>query len=53
MSGQFFRDLGIADPQYCLDVGSGSLAQQTVEIMKRIESVLEEVHPTAVIVVGA
>ncbi len=52
MSGQFFRDLGIADPQYHLDVGSGSHAQQTAEIMKRIESVLEEVRPTAVIVVG-
>jgi UDP-N-acetylglucosamine 2-epimerase (non-hydrolysing) len=52
MSGQFFRDLGIADPQYHLDVGSGSHAQQTAEIMKRIESVFEEVRPTAVIVVG-
>ena len=52
MSGQFFRDLGIADPQYHLDVGSGSHAQQTAEIMKRIEPVLEELRPTAVIVVG-
>lgn len=52
MSGQFFRELGIADPQYCLDVGSGSHAQQTAEIMKRIESVFEEFRPTAVIVVG-
>lgn len=52
MSAQFFRDLGIADPQYHLDVGSGSHAQQTAEIMKRIESVFEELRPTAVIVVG-
>jgi UDP-N-acetylglucosamine 2-epimerase (non-hydrolysing) len=52
MSGQFFRDLGIADPQYHLEVGSGSHAQQTAEIMKRIEPVLEKLRPTAVIVVG-
>jgi UDP-N-acetylglucosamine 2-epimerase (non-hydrolysing) len=52
MSGQFFRDLGIANPQYHLEVGSGSHAQQTAEIMKRIEPVLEELRPTAVIVVG-
>jgi UDP-N-acetylglucosamine 2-epimerase (non-hydrolysing) len=52
MSGQFFRDLGIAAPQYCLDVGSGSHAQQTAEIMKRIEPVFQEFSPTAVIVVG-
>ena len=52
MSGQFFRDLGITDPQYHLEVGSGSHAQQTAEIMKRIEPVFEEFRPTAVIVVG-
>ena len=52
MSGQFFRDLGIADPQYHLEVGSGSHAQQTAEIMKRIEPVFEKFRPTAVIVVG-
>ena len=39
-------------PQYHLEVGSGSHAQQTAEIMKRIEPVLEELRPTAVIVVG-
>ncbi len=52
MSGQFFRDLGIAEPQYYLKVGSGSHAQQVAEIMKRIEPVFEELRPTAVIVVG-
>jgi UDP-N-acetylglucosamine 2-epimerase (non-hydrolysing) len=52
MSGQFFRELGIAAPQYHLEVGSGSHAQQTAEIMKRIEPVLEEVRPVAVVVVG-
>jgi len=52
MSGQFFRDLGIPEPQYHLEVGSGSHAQQTAEIMRRIEPVLEETRPAAVIVVG-
>jgi len=52
MSGQFFRDLGIPAPRYHLEVGSGSHAQQTAEIMRRIEPVLEELRPTAVVVVG-
>lgn len=52
MSGQFFRDLGIPDPLYYLEVGSGSHAQQTAEIMKRIEPVLNQCSPQAVVVVG-
>src|SRR5579871_913044 len=52
MSGQFFRDLGIPQPHFHLDVGSGTHAQQTAEIMRRIEPVLQEVQPAAVIVVG-
>ncbi|HUK43097.1 MAG TPA: UDP-N-acetylglucosamine 2-epimerase (non-hydrolyzing) [Candidatus Bathyarchaeia archaeon] len=52
MSGQFFRDLGIPQPQFHLEVGSGSHAQQTAEIMKRIEPVLTEVLPAAIVVVG-
>ncbi len=52
MSGQFFRDLGIPAPQFHLDVGSGSHAQQTAEIMKRLEPVLLQTKPAAVVVVG-
>jgi len=52
MSGQFFRDLGIPQPDFHLEVGSGSHAQQTAEIMKRIEPVLVEVRPAAIVVVG-
>ena len=52
MSGQFFRDLGIPQPEFHLEVGSGSHAQQTAEIMKRIEPVLTEVLPAAIVVVG-
>jgi UDP-N-acetylglucosamine 2-epimerase (non-hydrolysing) len=52
MSGQFFRDLGIPDPHYQLEVGSSTHAQQTAEIIKRIEPVLQERRPRAVVVVG-
>ncbi|MGH9678418.1 MAG: non-hydrolyzing UDP-N-acetylglucosamine 2-epimerase, partial [Candidatus Acidiferrales bacterium] len=54
MSGQFFSDLGLAEPRYHLGVGAGcgSHAQQTAEVMKRIEPVLIDVMPAAIIVVG-
>jgi UDP-N-acetylglucosamine 2-epimerase (non-hydrolysing) len=52
MSGRFFRDLGIPAPRHHLEVGSGSHAQQTAEIMKRLEPVLMEERPAAIIVVG-
>jgi UDP-N-acetylglucosamine 2-epimerase (non-hydrolysing) len=52
MSGAFFRDLNIPEPRHRLEVGSGSHAQQTAEIMRRIEPVMETERPGAVIVVG-
>jgi UDP-N-acetylglucosamine 2-epimerase (non-hydrolysing) len=52
MSGQFFRDLGIPQPDFHLEVGSGSHAQQTAEIMRRLEPVLSESSPDGIIVVG-
>jgi len=52
MSGQFFRDLGLPTPVYNLEVGSGSHAQQTAEIMKRFEQVVLQENPQAVLVVG-
>ena len=52
MSGQFFRDLGLPAPTCNLEVGSGSHAQQTAEIMKRLEPVLLEFEPAGLIVVG-
>jgi len=52
MSGQFFRDLGVPAPKHNLNVGSGSHAQQTAEIMKRFEPVVVEEEPDAVLVVG-
>lgn len=52
MKHQFFDQLGIPEPDVDLGVGSGSHAQQTAEIMRRFEPVLDEHHPVAVLVVG-
>jgi UDP-N-acetylglucosamine 2-epimerase (non-hydrolysing) len=52
MSGQFFRDLGLPISDYHLGAGGGSHAQQTAEIMMRLEPVLLERNPRGVIVVG-
>src|SRR5689334_6683836 len=52
MSGQFFRELGIPTPDYHLEVGSGTHAQQTAEIMRRFEPVMQQEHPDGVVVVG-
>ena len=52
MSTTFFHDLGIPKPDVDLEVGSGSHAQQTAEIMKRFEPVLMSHLPDVVLVVG-
>src|SRR5689334_23877161 len=52
MAGQFFEDLQIPAPDVSLDVGSGTHAQQTAEVMKRIEPVLIDIRPDVVVVVG-
>lgn len=52
MSGSFLRDLNIPTPKHHLQVGSGTHAQQTAEIMRRLEPVLIEESPAAVVVVG-
>ncbi len=52
MSGAFFRDLGLPDPDFYLGVGSGSHAQQTAEILRSFEPVVLDARPDAVLVVG-
>lgn len=52
LSGNFFFDLELAEPAINLEVGSGSHATQTAEVMKRLEPVLLEYRPDMVIVVG-
>jgi UDP-N-acetylglucosamine 2-epimerase (non-hydrolysing) len=52
MSGAFFRDLGIPQPDVDLGVGSASHAVQTARIIERIEPVLEREQPDWVVVYG-
>jgi UDP-N-acetylglucosamine 2-epimerase (non-hydrolysing) len=52
LSKVFFDDLAIPRPDIELEVGSGTHAHQTAEIMKRFEPVLEREQPHGVLVVG-
>jgi UDP-N-acetylglucosamine 2-epimerase (non-hydrolysing) len=52
LSDIFFRQMGIPTPDVNLEVGSGSHAAQTAEVLKRVEPVLIEHKPDVVIVVG-
>jgi UDP-N-acetylglucosamine 2-epimerase (non-hydrolysing) len=52
LSDIFFRQMGIPTPHVNLEVGSGSHAAQTAEILKRVEPVLIEHQPDLVLVVG-
>jgi UDP-N-acetylglucosamine 2-epimerase (non-hydrolysing) len=52
MAGRFFEELQIPVPDVSLEVGSGSYASQTAEVMKRLEPVLLRERPDLVLVVG-
>jgi UDP-N-acetylglucosamine 2-epimerase (non-hydrolysing) len=52
MAGQFFEQLDLPVPDVALEVGSGSHAYQTAEVMKRLEPVLGTHRPDVVLVVG-
>lgn len=52
MNRTFFETLDIPNPSINLEVGSGSHAQQTAEIIRRFEPVVLEHEPQAVLVVG-
>lgn len=52
MSDVFFRDLGIAEPDVNLAVGSGSHAVQTAAMLAGLEPVIERYRPDWVLVYG-
>jgi UDP-N-acetylglucosamine 2-epimerase (non-hydrolysing) len=52
MSDDFFRDLGLPDPDHHLGVGSGSHAEQTGQVMIAYEKVAAAHRPDWIIVVG-
>ncbi|MDK2889652.1 MAG: hypothetical protein PWR21_284 [Methanoculleus sp.] len=52
MDRLFFEELELPDPEYTLDVGSGTHAGQTAKIMTGVEDVLEKESPDVVLVQG-
>ncbi|KMQ51306.1 UDP-N-acetylglucosamine 2-epimerase [Chitinispirillum alkaliphilum] len=52
MSDNFFRDLGIGQPEINLGIGSGSHAEQVGKTMIAFEKVVRKLQPDWVIVVG-
>ena len=52
MSDKLFEDLQLPHPDINLDVGSGSHAVQTAEVMRRFEPVVDAHRPSCVVVVG-
>jgi UDP-N-acetylglucosamine 2-epimerase (non-hydrolysing) len=52
MSGDFFEQLGIPEPDVNLEAGGGTQAEQTAAIMVRFEKELLENRPDLVLVVG-
>jgi UDP-N-acetylglucosamine 2-epimerase (non-hydrolysing) len=52
LKDRLFDDLGMRAPDENLEVRSGSHAQQTAEVMKRFEPLVQRLRPAAVVVVG-
>ena len=52
MSHGFFEELGIPNPDYHLEAGSGSHAVQTAKIMVEFEKVCLQTQPDLILVVG-
>lgn len=52
LSQEFFDELGIPEPDYNLEVGSGSHGKQTGAMLEKLEMVYEKESPDLVIVYG-
>jgi len=52
MAGAFFRELGLARPDYQLGAGGGSHGQQTAEMIQRLEPIAAAERADAVLVYG-
>jgi UDP-N-acetylglucosamine 2-epimerase (non-hydrolysing) len=52
LNERLFADLGLPPPDVNLEVGSGSHAVQTAEVIRRFEPVLDRYRPAAIVVVG-
>jgi len=52
MSGAFFRELAIPEPDIFLGVGSDTHAKQVAKIMERFDDVCDALKPDVILVVG-
>ena len=52
MSAAFFRDLDMPQPEANLEVGSGSHAAMTAEIMRRLDPVVTSFQPDGILIYG-
>ena len=52
MNERLFEDLELPRPDINLEVGSGTHAAQTAEVIRRFEPVLDDYRPSCVVVVG-
>jgi UDP-N-acetylglucosamine 2-epimerase len=52
LSGQLYEQLGVAQPDCFLEVGSGSHAEQTGLVLLRTEAALRELGPRVVVAIG-
>jgi UDP-N-acetylglucosamine 2-epimerase len=52
LSGVFFEELGLGEPRYRLDAGSGSHAEQTARMLPGIEAAIVAEQPGWVLVYG-
>jgi len=52
LNDRLFADLQLPAPDLNLEVGSGTHAVQTAEVMRRFEPVVDDLEPACVIVVG-
>ena len=52
MAGSFFRELQLPQPDHSLGVGGGTHGQQTARMLERLEPILIERAPNAVLVYG-
>ena len=52
MSGNFFKELGLGEPRYHLDIHGGSHGVMTGRMLQRLEPIFQSERPDAVLVFG-
>lgn len=52
LSDIFFKELGLKTPDFMLNVGSGKPADQIGSILSKLEPIIEDIQPDAVLLYG-